>query len=121
MNIETLRQHCLAKKGVEESLPFGPDNLVFKVGGKMFLLASLDEVPLRFNVKCNPEDAVLQREQYAGVLPGHHMNKQHWNTIIADGKISSRLLFQWIDDSYNLVFSSLSKKAQEQIVKNDSI
>ncbi len=121
MNIEILRQHCLAKRGVEESLPFGPNNLVFKVGGKVFLLASLDAVPLRFNIKCNPEEAIMQREQYAGVLPGYHMNKQHWNTIIVDGKIASKLLYQWIDNSYTLVFSALSKKVQQQILKNDSI
>ncbi len=116
MNIETLQQYCLAKKGVEESLPFGPENLVFKVGGKMFLLASLDSVPLSFNVKCDPENAILLREQHSCVLPGYHMNKQHWNTIIIDGTASEKLLRQWIDDSYDLVFNSLSKKVQAQIL-----
>jgi predicted DNA-binding protein (MmcQ/YjbR family) len=115
MNIETLRDYCLTKKGVEEGLPFGPETLVFKVGGKLFLLASLDSVPLQFNVKCDPEAAVLLREQYSCVHPGYHMNKQHWNTIIVNGVVSEKLFLQWVDDSYELVLKSLSKKIQEQI------
>jgi len=115
MNIESLLTYCLSKKGVEECLPFGPDTLVFKVGGKLFLLAGLNAVPLQFNVKCEPENAVLLREQYVCVLPGYHMNKQHWNTIICDGTASEKLLQQWIDDSYELVFDSLPKKLKQQI------
>lgn len=116
MNIESLRQHCLAKKSVEEGLPFGPDTLVFKAGGKMFLLASLDAVPLSFNVKCEPDNAVLLREQYTCVQPGYHMNKQHWNTVIVDGTVSDGLLKQWIDDSYNLILESLPKKVKQEIL-----
>ena len=103
MNIEFLRSYCLAKPGVEETLPFGPDTLVFKVGGKMFLLTSLDTEELRFNVKCDPDKAVELREQYDCVQPGYHMNKIHWNTITVDGSVSTALLKEWIDDSYNLV------------------
>ena len=116
MNIETLRDFCLAKKGVEEGLPFGPETLVFKVGGKLFLLASLDSVPLQFNVKCDPEQAISLREQYACVQPGYHMNKQHWNTVIVNGTASEKFLRQWIDDSYALVLNSLPKKIKEQII-----
>ena len=115
MNIETLQAYCLSKTGTEETQPFGPETLVYKVGGKMFLLASLDALPLRFNVKCTPDDAVILREQYASVLPGYHMNKQHWNTVIADGTAPDKLLKQWIDDSYNLVVGSLPKKIKEQL------
>jgi predicted DNA-binding protein (MmcQ/YjbR family) len=116
MNIETLRQYCLAKKGAEESLPFGPDTLVFKAGGKIFLLASLDAVPLQFNVKCKPDEAVLLREQYASVQPGYHMNKQHWNTILVDGSLPDKLLQQWIDDSYFLIIESLPKGLKQQLL-----
>ena len=116
MNIESLRQYCLAKNGAEETLPFGPNTLVFKVGGKLFLLAGLDNVPLQFNVKCNPDNAVLLREQYSCVLPSYHMNKQHWNTVIVDGSVSDKLLQSWIDDSYNLILQSLSKKVQQEIL-----
>ena len=103
MDIELLRDYCLAKPEAEECFPFGPDNLVFKVKGKMFLLASLDQQPLRFNVKCDPEKAIELREQYAAVLPGYHMNKKLWNTVIIDGTLSSGILREFIDDSYELV------------------
>lgn len=116
MNIESLRSYCLAKKRAEETLPFGPDTLVFKVGGKVFLLAGLDNVPLQFNVKCDPDNAVLLREQYPCVQPGYHMNKQHWNTVIADGTVTDKLLQGWIDDSYDLIVQSLPKKIKQEIL-----
>lgn len=115
MNAEQLRNRCLAKKSVEECQPFGPDTLVYKVGGKLFLLAALDAVPLQFNIKCDPGTALELREQYACVLPGYHMNKKHWNTIIVDGTVSDKILLQWVTDSYNLVYESLPKKVKEEI------
>ena len=115
MNIETLQQYCLSKKGVTEELPFGPDTLVYKVGSKMFLLAALDADPLQFNVKCDPDEAEQLRSELSCVLPGYHMNKKHWNTIIVDGSVSTKKLQQWIDDSYKLVFDSLPKKVKGEI------
>lgn len=109
VNLDQLRAYCLAKPGVEESLPFGPDVLVFKVAGKMFLLCMLDTDILQFNVKCDPELVEELRERHACVQPGYHMNKKHWNTVEIDGTVSPKLVFQWIDDSYNLVFQSLPK------------
>lgn len=103
MTIEELRDYCLSKAEVTESMPFGPDTLVFKVRNKIFLITGFDSDPLRFNVKCNPDEALALREQYACVLPGYHMNKQHWNTIVVDGSVPRRLLNQWIDVSYRLV------------------
>jgi len=103
MNIETLREYCLSKRGVEESLPFGPDTLVYRVNRKIFLITGLDRRPLQFNVKCDPEKAIELREEYACVQPGWHMNKKHWNTIIIDGSVSSKQLKEWIDWSYDLV------------------
>jgi predicted DNA-binding protein (MmcQ/YjbR family) len=114
MNIETLREYCLSKEGVEETLPFGPDTLVYKVCGKIFLLTGLDETELSFNVKCDPEKAIELREEYACVLPGYHMNKQHWNTVLADGSVSTKQLKEWIDHSYELVKSSLPKKLRDK-------
>lgn len=105
----------MSKKGVTESLPFGPETLVFKVMGKAFLLTGMDESPLQFNVKCNPEKAIELREQYPCVKPGYHMNKKHWNTVVVDGSVSNRLLQQWITDSYNLVVSGLTKKEQQKL------
>ena len=103
MNIEELRDYCLSLPDVEEGQPFGPDVLVYKVKGKIFLLTGLDQNPIRFNVKCDPEKVEELREQYPCVLPGYHMNKKHWNTIVADGSVSRKQLLQWIDDSYQLV------------------
>ncbi len=110
MNIETLREYCLSKKNVEEDQPFGPDVLVYKINGKIFLLISLDEDPLQFNVKCDPDLAVELREEYSCVIPGYHMNKKHWNTIIVDGTVPSKKLKEWIDHSYELIASNNRKK-----------
>ncbi len=103
MNIESLREYCLSLPDVEEALPFGPDTLVFKVGGKIFLLTGLDEVEFRFNAKCDPEKAIELREEYPCIIPGWHMNKKHWNTIVVDGSVSDKLLREWISHSYDLV------------------
>ena len=110
MHLDELREYCLLKKGVEECLPFGDDTLVFKVMGKMFLLTGIESQPVQFNVKCDPDKAIELREKYSCILPGYHMNKQHWNTIICDGSVSKKQIQEWIDDSYNLIVSSLTKK-----------
>ena len=115
MHLDELREYCINKKGVEEGFPFGGDTLVFKVMGKMFLLSGIDSQPVQFNAKCDPEKAIELRENYPCVLPGYHMNKQHWNTIICDGLVSDKQLQEWIDDSYNLVASSLTKKLKSEL------
>jgi predicted DNA-binding protein (MmcQ/YjbR family) len=115
MNIESLREYCLNKPAVEETLPFGPETLVFKLCGKMFLLTALDEADLSFNVKCDPEKAIELREQYECVSPGYHMNKEHWNTIRVDGSVSTTVLKEWINHSYELVKASLPKKIRDTI------
>jgi predicted DNA-binding protein (MmcQ/YjbR family) len=103
MDIEELRDYALAKKGAEEGFPFGEGALVFKVNGKIFLLVSLNAVPLQFNAKCDPEKAIDWREEYPCVQPGYHMNKKHWNTVTIDGCLQNRQLKEMIDDSYKLV------------------
>jgi len=104
MHVEELREYVLQKSMVTEGFPFGEDTLVFKVKGKIFLLISLSASPLQFNVKCDPEKAIELREEHPdNVVPGYHMNKKHWNTIIADGRLSRKLVFEMLDDSYNLV------------------
>lgn len=110
MNLEAIRAYCLAKPGAIETQPFGPDTLVFKAQDKAFLLLPLDEEDLRFNVKCDPEKAIELRERHACVLPGYHMNKKHWNTIVVDGSVSRAELLAWIDHSYDLVTGPTSKK-----------
>ena len=109
MNIEQIREYCLKKKGVTEEFPFDEDTLVFKVMGKIFLLASLETIPLQINLKCDPEKAIELREENEAVQSGYHMNKRHWNTIIMNGSISTKKIFDWIDHSYSLVVAGLRK------------
>src|SRR6476660_4350500 len=99
MDVEQLRTFVLEKENVEEGFPFGEDTLVFKIKGKIFLLLSLSASPLQFNVKADPEKAIAWREEYPEtVLPGYHMNKKHWNTIIVDGRLSRKQLQEAIND-----------------------
>lgn len=106
MNVETIREYAIGKEGVTEGFPFGEDTLVFKVNDKVFLLLALDETPPRFNAKCDPDKSLELREEYPdSILPGYHMNKMHWNTIVADGRLPGRLIKELIDDSYELVRS----------------
>jgi len=117
MNIEQIREYCLKKKGVTEEFPFDEETLVFKVAGKIFLLASLEAIPLQINLKCDPGKAIELREEYDSVQPGYHMNKKHWNTIAIDGTIANSELFEWIDDSYSLVIAGLKKSERKLIDK----
>lgn len=114
MNIENFREYCLSFKGSEESLPFDEDTLVFKVGNKMFVLTGISSFA-SINVKCDPEHAIELREKYSAVIPGYHMNKKHWNTLLLDGSLSDLEIKKWISDSYELVFQSLPKKLKEEI------
>ena len=102
MNIETIREFCISKKGATEGFPFGEDTLVFKAGGKIFALVNLDG-ELSINLKCDPEFALELRERYPSVTPGYHMNKKHWNTVIIDGSIPDKEIFSWIDHSYGII------------------
>jgi predicted DNA-binding protein (MmcQ/YjbR family) len=115
MNIEAIRKHCLKKPGVTEDFPFDENTLVFRVMKKIFLLASINEIPLRINLKCDPEKAVELRERYGSVLPGYHMNKTHWNTIVIDGSVAERKIISWIDESYILITNSLKKSEREKL------
>ncbi|MBA3828855.1 MAG: MmcQ/YjbR family DNA-binding protein [Taibaiella sp.] len=103
MNVEDIRIYALSKPGADESFPFGESTLVFKVNSKIFLLLSLEaEVP-QFNAKCDPDKAIELREEYECIIPGYHMNKKHWNTVIMDGTLTTRQLKEMIDHSYTLV------------------
>lgn len=116
MNVESLRDYCITLPHVTEDLPFGPETLVFRIVGKVFLLVSLDTDHLSFNVKCDPERATELRDLYEGrVNPGYHMNKKHWNTIKPDQSIPDALLKDWIHHSYELVLNSLPKKTRASL------
>jgi predicted DNA-binding protein (MmcQ/YjbR family) len=114
MNIESFRMYCLSLKGTEECMPFDNNTLVFKVMGKMYALAGIEQFT-SINLKCDPEEALELRERYDSVIPGFHMNKKHWNTILMDGRLSDVLIKEWTLNSYNLVVKSLTKKMKTEL------
>lgn len=114
MNIEELRDFCLSLRGAEEKLPFDNKTLVFSVKGKMFCATDLEDFDL-INVKCDLEEAILLREQYDDVIPGYYMNKKYWNSVKTTGKIHTKLMEEWIKNSYNLVVAGLPKKNTDRI------
>ena len=109
MQADAFREYCLKKPGATEDTPFGPEHLVFKVGGKMFALLTLEEVPPAANLKCDPDRALELRDRYEQVRPGYHMNKKHWNTVEIASGIPEAELRKMIDHSYELVVQRLSK------------
>lgn len=109
MDLDHLREYCLAKPFVSESFPFNEDALVFKVGSKMFCLTNIN-FTVSMNLKCDPEKSAELREEYEEISPGFHMNKKHWNTVSLVGNLANELLEELIDDSYNLVVKSMTKK-----------
>lgn len=115
MDLGELRAYCLAKPGVDESYPFGPGALVMKVAGKVFAIVAEDDRPLRLSLKCEPEIALVLREQYAAVTPGYHLNKRHWNTVALDGSVAKAEVSGWIDDSYDLVVEGLPHRVRAEI------
>jgi len=119
MNLEAIRAQCLAYPQVEETVPFGPEVLVYKVAGKVFALLIPEDVPPRLNLKCDPDRALDLRDQHEAILPGYHMNKKHWNTLEVDGRLPPRLVKELIDHSFELVVASLPAK-QRAAVRGDS-
>lgn len=113
MDAETFRIFCLSLPGATEEMPFGDSVLVFKVENKMFALS--DVVTFEsINLKCDPEEAIELRERYTAVLPGYHMNKQHWNTILMDHSIPDSFILQWTKKSYDLIISKLPLKTKQK-------
>ncbi|HZH73713.1 MAG TPA: MmcQ/YjbR family DNA-binding protein [Mariniphaga sp.] len=116
MNIEKLREYCLFKKGVTECFPFDETTLVFKVGEKIFCMTDL-EGDFSVNLKNDPEKNLELREHYPAVKPGWHMNKRHWNTVDLSGYLSDALVYQLIDESYEIVVKGMSRKEKEALNK----
>ena len=115
MSPGALRDHCLSFTGAEETFPFGPNTSVFKVVGKMFALSQLAATPLAVSLKCEPSLAEGLRKAHAAVLPGYHLNKRHWNTVILDGSIPEDVVNDMIEDSYDLVVSKLSRAHRSEL------
>lgn len=114
MNIEELTGYCQSLKQVTTEILWG-DVLVFKVGGKMFCFVPMDEADLKMNLKCDPDEAIELRERFSAVLPGFHMNKKYWNTVLIDGSVSDNMLRIWIEKSYRLVVAKLPKSEREHL------
>lgn len=117
MDANEILKYCSAKKAVTEGFPFDNETLVLKVGGKMFLLMSLERQPLQITVKTDPEWSEELRERYPQITGAYHMNKTHWNSVQTDG-LKRELILEMIDHSYDLVFGSLTKKIKEEILKS---
>ena len=116
MYADDAREHALAKNGTTEETPFGPDVLVYKVAGKMFATLTPDDVPPRMNLKCDPDRALELRDEYDPlIIPGYHMNKRHWNTLILDGSLPTNLIKELITHSYDLVVAKLPKKERDKL------
>ena len=115
MTSDELRAHCLSFRGTDERFPFGPETSVFKVAGKIFALCQLAESPLRVSLKCEPALAEQLREAHAAVIPGYHLNKRHWNTVIIDGSLPQQMIYDMVEDSYDLVVSKLPRARQRAL------
>jgi len=117
IGLEQIREYCLSKNNVAEDMPFGEETLCFRVLGKIFLLTGINGKPLQINLKCDPERAIILREEHESIIPGYHMNKKHWNTLIIDGSLKYSLVKELIDHSHNLIVASLPKLVRDKIEK----
>lgn len=108
---------CMRPPEVDETTPFGPEVLVYKIAGKMFAATDPERLPVGINLKCNPDRAMDLRDQYSAVQPGWHMNKKHWNTVVLDGSLSEELLVELVRHSYELVVQGLKKSERERVLE----
>jgi predicted DNA-binding protein (MmcQ/YjbR family) len=115
MNKKKVRTYCVSLPLVKEDYPFGPDVQVFKIKSKLFALMTNRKGVERVNLKCDPEEAIILREIFEDVIPGYHMNKMHWNTIILNGSIPDGEIKRMIDRSYCLVVKKLKKRERESL------
>jgi predicted DNA-binding protein (MmcQ/YjbR family) len=113
---EDLRDLCLSFPGSEETFPFGPENSVFKVAGKIFALSRLAGEPLRVSLKCEPALAEQLREAHPAIVPGYHLNKRHWNTVTVDGSLPESMVHDLVEDSYDLIVSGLPKARRRALL-----
>lgn len=118
MTVETWIHYCLSKPGAEETYPFDATTLVFKVGGKMFGLVYNHKGQVGLNLKGHPRLNLVLRQQYKGIIPGYHMNKDHWNTVLFDSDVPDEEIYRMVDMAYDLVFEGLPKKIKATVLQN---
>jgi predicted DNA-binding protein (MmcQ/YjbR family) len=111
-----LRDYCLSLTGAFEDFPFGSEVAVMKVKDKMFALLPVDSSPMSISLKADPDEAILQRQQYKAITAGYHLNKRHWNSVLIDGEIGDEQVLELIEDSYLLVRRGLTKKLQAELI-----
>jgi predicted DNA-binding protein (MmcQ/YjbR family) len=116
VNRNALRDLCLTFHGSEETFPFGFETSVFKVAGKIFALSRLDGQPLSVSLKCEPQLAEQLRAAHSCITAGYHLNKRHWNTVVLDGTVAEQMIADMVEDSYDLVVSSLSRARQRALL-----
>jgi predicted DNA-binding protein (MmcQ/YjbR family) len=119
MNRDAVLVHCLGLPAAEETYPFGDDVAVIKVGGKMFALVSLGDEPV-VNLTCDPSRALELREAYAGIRPGYHQDKRHWNSVDLDGSVEGDVVRGLVEDSYDLVVAKLPRAVRETLTRGES-
>ena len=115
MQPEAIRSYLLRFPRVTEETPFDAETVVYKTAGKIFALTNWDQNPLRLNLKCEPERAEELRDKHACVIPGYHMSKKHWNTVIYDGSVADEVFLEWIHHSFERVVMSMPKKLQAEL------
>lgn len=115
MDLPDVIEHCLSLPGAEETQPFGPEALVYKVAGKMFAVTVPEDFPPRINLKCDPKRAVELRDEHPAIRPGWHMNKRHWNTVVLDGTLPAAMVRSLVEHSYELVVAGLPRKTREKL------
>lgn len=109
MDLASFRDYCLSLPHTSEDTPFDETTLCFRVAGKIFAIADIEQLPFSANLKCSPERAVELRANYSNITPGYHMNKTHWNTVENTNGFPDSLFLELALHSYQLIFNSLSK------------
>lgn len=117
MDHKEVEEFLLSKPGARLDYPFDETAAVYKVGDKMFAIIAEKSSPLRVSLKCDPQLAETLREKYESVLPGYHLNKKHWNTVVLSGQLNGQEVFDLINHSYDLVYKSLSQEMQKKLIQ----
>ncbi len=121
MNIEEVREFCLGLPGVTEDSPYGPDMIVFRIEGKIFLHLPLEYADPRISIKLPPEKGLELRERYDSIRGSFHMNKTHWNDILIEHTFAREQIEEWIVESYQIVLNKLPKRLKDKYLNQEGV